>query len=97
MSNSFNISCSSKQFLKSLHEEFTEGEDEICSLPTVTWHYAELISRLFLTSRSGCSKNFKELDEEMCGLLKLVNHGNARKACLEKKKIQILVIIDISD
>lgn len=39
-------------------------------------------------------KNFKELDEEMCGLLKLVNHGNARKACLEKKKIQILVIID---
>lgn len=82
--------------MKSLHEEFTEGEDEICYLPTVTWHYAELISCLFLTSRSGCSKNFTELDEKMCGLLKLVNHGNARKVCLEKKKIQILVIIDIS-
>lgn len=70
--------------MKSLHEEFTEGEDEICSLPTVTWQYAkqELISWLFLTSRSGCSKSFKELDEEMCGLLKLVNYGNTRKTCL---------------
>lgn len=42
----------------------------------------ELTSWLVFTSRSGCSKSFKELDGEICGLLKLVNHGNPRKTCL---------------
>lgn len=71
-------------FLKSLHEESTEGKDEMCSFPGGTWQYAkqELTSWLVFTSRSGCSKSFKELDGEICGLLKLVNHGNPRKTCL---------------